>query len=99
MCRAIKEYSPEVRRYGIENNFQCSFCGNTTAFYINLKLKHDIIINNDGCLTVGLNEKKTKHIFDSINKNIYQMIDKSQMDDKGIFFCANCQEHESVDFQ
>lgn len=98
MSRGIKDYPSETRRYGIENNLQCMYCGNTTAFYTNLKLKHEITVE-DGYLSVALNKKKTKIVLDAISKNIWDMVDKSKMDGKEVFFCANCDESESVDFQ
>jgi len=96
--RGVKYYEPEERRYGVENNLQCSYCGNTTAFFTNLKLKHDLTVE-DGNLVVNLNEQKTNRILDSISRNIWRMIDRQQMEDKPIICCANCEEAESVDFQ
>ncbi len=98
MSRMIKEYPSETRKYNIANNLQCTYCGNTTAFYTNLKLKHEITVE-DGYLSVALNKKKSKRILDAISKNIWDMVDKSKMDGKEVFFCANCDESEAVDFQ
>jgi len=98
MSRAIKYYEPEHRRYGVANNLQCGYCGNTTAFYMNLKFRHELCVEK-GSLNVSLNQQRTQHILDSISKNIWDMISKSQSDGKEIFFCANCDESESVDLQ
>lgn len=99
MSRQIKCYPPEDRRYNIENNLQCIYCGNTTAFYMNLRLRHQIDVEENGFISVELNKQMTERVFNSINKNIWNIIDKSTMEGKEIIHCANCNESDAVDFQ
>ena len=99
MIRQIKYYEPEERRYGVENNLQCIYCGNTTAFYMNLRLRHQINVEASGLISVELNRQMTERVFKSIAKNIWNIIDKSKIEGKEIVHCANCDESESVDFQ
>ena len=98
MSRVIKDYPPETRSYS-HNNLQCIYCGNTTAFYSNLKLKHELTVDGSGSLMVELNQKKTQRLMESISNNIWSMIDNAQMTGKEIFFCANCEDSEGVDLQ
>jgi len=99
MPRAIKYYDSRARRYGVENNLQCVYCGNTTAFYLDLRLRHQIDVQPDGLVAIELNQQKTQRVFASISKNIWNIIDKSKMEDRELIHCANCHDSESVDFQ
>jgi len=99
MTRQIKYYQPEDRRYNIENNLQCTNCGNTTAFYMNLRLRHQIDVAESGLISVELNKQMTERVFKSIANNIWNIVEKSKMEDKEIIHCANCNDSESVDFQ
>jgi len=99
MPRQVKYYQPEDRRYNIENNLQCIHCGNTTAFYMNLRLRHQIDVEENGFISVELNKQMTERVFNSIGKNIWNIIDKSKMEGKEIIHCANCNDSDSVDFQ
>ena len=99
MPRTARYYEPADRRYGFDNNLQCTYCGNTTAFYMDLRLRHQIEVQQDGLVSVELNQQKTQRVFASISKNIWAIIDKSKMEDREIIHCANCHDSESVDFQ
>ena len=99
MPRSIKYYEPAERRQGIINNLQCSYCGNTTAFFMDLRLRHRIEIQADGLIIIELNRKTTARVFDSISKNIWSIIDKSKMAGREIIHCANCHDSDSVDFR
>jgi len=99
MCRAIKYYEPEERRYDVINNLQCMYCGNTTAFYMDLRLRHQIDVQHDGLISIELNRKITGRVFDSIAKNIWTIIDKSKTEGRELIHCANCHDSESLDFQ
>ena len=99
MPRQVKYYQPEDRRYNIENNLQCIYCGNTTSFYMDLRLRHQIEVDDNGYLSVELNKRITERVFKSVANNIWDILDKSLSDSKGIIHCANCNESDAVDFQ
>ena len=99
MSRAIKYYEPEERRFGIINNLQCMYCGNTTAFYMDMRLRHQIEVQADGLISIELNRKTSERVFESISRNIWSIIDKSKMEGREIIHCANCHDSDSVDFQ
>lgn len=99
MSRAIKYYAPEDRRFGVINNLQCMYCGNTTAFNMDLRLRHQLEVQPDGLVTIELNQKTSARVFESIAKNIWSIVDKSRLEGKEIIHCANCHDSDSVDFQ
>ena len=92
-----KTWEPEDRRY-IEGNLQCQWCGNTTGFSIDMKLKHEVQLSSSG-LAVGLNRDRQKRIEKSLSSNIYRIVDKYHESGKEIVKCSNCQMAEGVDFQ
>ena len=98
MQRKVKYYPPEARSFSY-NNLQCIYCGNTSAFFTNLKLKHELTVDESGSLIVELNRKKTERLMESISNNIWNMVDNAQMNGKEVFHCANCEEAEGVDMQ
>jgi len=96
--RNPKYYPVEERRFNVDNNLQCALCGNTTAFCIDLRLKHIVEVDT-GTLVVQLQQSMAERVFDSISKNIWTMIDKAQNEGKEIIRCANCSESETIDLQ
>jgi hypothetical protein len=96
--RKPKYYPVEERRFNVENNLQCSLCGNTTAFCIDLRLKHLVEVEA-GMLIVQIQRSPAERVFDSISRNIWRMIDKAHDEGKEIIRCANCHESETVDLQ
>ncbi len=91
MHRQSKFYPPEERRF-FEENIQCVYCGNTTAFNIDLRLRHEISVINSGQLAVSINKTKINRILKTLAKNIQNLIDKAQEHDRAIITCANCKE-------
>ena len=91
--RAVKYYQPEERRY-LQENLQCIYCGNTTAFYVDLRLRHEVTIQADNTILIDAG-KSTDRAFKNILENIYTMLEK----DNSIIYCANCQQNEGIDLQ
>ena len=92
-----KTWEPEDRRY-VEGNLQCQWCGNTTGFSIDMKLKHEVALSSSG-LIVGLNSDKQKRIEKSLSSNIHRIVDKYHETGREIVKCSNCDTSEGVDFQ
>ena len=92
-----KTWEPEDRRY-VEGNLQCQWCGNTTGFSIDMKLKHEVRSSSRG-LVVGLNRNRQKKIEKSLSSNIYRIVDKYHETGREIVKCSNCEMAEGVDFQ
>ena len=92
-----KTWEPEDRRY-VEGNLQCQWCGNTTGFSIDMKLKHEVALTGSG-LVVGLNRNRQKRIEKSLSSNISSLVDKYHETGKEIVKCSNCENSEGVDFQ
>jgi len=99
MNRTLKYYAPEERRYGVTNNLQCLYCGNSTAFYMDLRLRHQLDVRPDGLIAVELNRRLSQRVFTAIAQNIRAIIDTSKMMDREVVHCANCQDGEALDFQ
>ena len=97
MRTVAKSWEPEDRRY-VEGNLQCQWCGNTTSFSIDMKLKHEVALTGSG-LIVGLNRKREKRIEKSLSSNISSLVDKYHETGKEIVKCSNCKNSEGVDFQ
>ena len=92
-----KSWEPEDRRY-VEGNLQCQWCGNTTGFSIDMKLKHEVALSGSG-LIVGLNKDRREKIEKSLSSNIHRIVDKYHETGKEIVKCSNCETAEGVDFQ
>ena len=97
MRRASKTWEPEERRY-VEGNLQCQWCGNTSGFSIDMKLKHEVESSASG-LSVGLNRDRQKKIERSLTSNIHRIVDKYHETGKEIVRCSNCEMSEGIDFQ
>ena len=83
MNREVKYYNPDERRYFPEN-LQCIYCGNTTAFYIDLKLRHRLESTEQG-IVIDFDEK-VHRIFKSLSQNIYNLL----CNGREVIHCANC---------
>ena len=83
MSREIKYYNPDERRYFPEN-LQCIYCGNTTAFYIDLKLRQKIEPTDQGIIIDF--DDKVHRIFKYLSQNIYNLL----CNGKEVIHCANC---------
>ena len=94
--RPVRYYPPEQRRPG---ELQCTLCGNTQAFYLNLRLRHQIDVNRDGQLLVSLDERMSKQVLESIASNLDRMLDLSRETGREIFHCANCSQSDTLDKQ
>ena len=92
-----KTWEPHERRY-VEGNLQCQWCGNTTGFSIDMKLKHEVQTSSTG-LFVGLNRNRQKKIEKSLSSNINRIVDKYHETGMEIIKCSNCEMAEGVDFQ
>ncbi len=91
MPREVKYYEPAERRY-FENNLQCSLCGNSTAFFIDLRLKHLISCTSSGEITVEFDKTARERIIPSLQRNMENIINKVYDTDKALIKCANCEE-------
>ena len=74
----------------------CTWCGNTEAFNINLKLKHLIQVKN-GQLEVMLFKAFTEKVLSVIKHNMDRLVERCY-DGKKSFYCANCNNTESIDY-
>ena len=92
--RQQKTYNPQERRE-IYENLMCTYCGNTDAFSINLKLKHEIQQIN-GQLEVMLNKAYTDKVLGVITQNLDKLVERCY-DGRRSFTCANCDQSESID--
>ena len=97
MRRSPRIYEPEERRY-TENNLQCHWCGNTTGFSIDLRLKQGVEVVGEG-LIVELSQNRRDRLERSLSSNILQIISKAQDSGKEILKCTNCGDGEGVDLQ
>ena len=84
MNREIKYYQPEDRRYFPEN-LQCINCGNTEAFYIDLRLRQSLQNQANGHILIDFDSKARK-VFKSISENINKILNNG----REVIFCANC---------
>ena len=95
MARSAKVYPPEERRY-IADNLLCTVCGNTTAFSIDLRLRHSLSIRPGG-LDIGLDRVPTEKLLKALQKNLHRVLDKGLYEDRPVIRCGNCGEAEAVD--
>ena len=86
MSRAIRYYSPENRRY-FAQNLQCISCGNTDAFYIDLRLRQRMESDSHGHILIDF-DSKAKKVFKSISENINKLLNNG----REVIFCANCRD-------
>ena len=86
MKREIKYYQPKDRRRFAEN-LQCLSCGNTEAFYIDLRLRQRLENHSNGQFIIDF-DSKSKKIFKSISENINKLLNNG----KEVIFCANCRD-------
>ena len=84
MRRLIRYFGPDERRYFAEN-LQCLSCGNTDAFYMDLRLRQRLENQSQGHVIIDF-DSKAKKIFNSISGNI----DKILSTGKEVIYCANC---------
>ena len=92
--RQVKVYSPEERKY-LEDSLYCSYCGNATAFQIDLKLKH-LITSSAGSLSIELLKSYTDKVMSIISRNVEKLLEKG-WEGKPRFRCANCHEDTALD--
>ncbi|TVL98080.1 MAG: hypothetical protein CV087_21770 [Candidatus Brocadia sp. WS118] len=85
--REINYYPPDKRRY-VQNNLQCFDCGNTHAFFIDLRLRHQVAVHPGGFLEVSLDPRVQKTL-KNIQVNIWRML---RRDDRQFIHCANCED-------
>lgn len=95
MPREPKIYPPGERRFLVDNLF-CPSCGNTSAFSMDLRLRHKVNIRPEG-MEVGLDKMPTTKLFQALQQNLYKVLDKGFLEDKPKIRCANCGESESID--
>ena len=95
MTREIKVYQPEDRRF-ISGNLLCPSCGNTTAFMMDLRLRH-IVQMYSGGLEIALDKVPTSKILKALAENLYKVVDKGWNEDKPKITCANCGDTDYVD--
>ena len=95
MPRVVRIYPPEERRY-LAENLLCPSCGNTTAFAMDLRLRHSVDIQTGG-LEVGLAPVPTQKLLKALEQNLHKVLDKGFLEEKPKISCANCGDNESVD--
>ena len=95
MARAAKVYPPEERRY-LAENLLCPSCGNTTAFAMDLRLRHSVDIQPGG-LEIGLDKVPTTKLLRALQQNLHKVLNKGFLEDRPKISCANCGESESID--
>ncbi len=95
MAREPKIYMPEERRYTADNLI-CTVCGNSTAFSIDLRLRHSLVMKRDG-IEISLNRIPTEKLLKALQRNLHKVVDKAFLEDKPKISCANCGEMDSVD--
>lgn len=83
--RNVKYYEPAERRY-LDKNLQCTQCGNTDNFYIDLKLYY-LLEPTIGELKMSLSTT-AERIFANLAKKIERLVDHLNP----VVFCANCQD-------
>jgi len=86
--REIKYYPPGERRFALDN-LQCTRCGNTNAFCIDLRLGHTIEVLPSGELSVQLDER-SEQVFNILSRRIWSVVDKGNLNDNPLITCANC---------
>ena len=94
--RNQKIYNPEERRQILENLI-CTYCGNTQAFNINLKLRHLLQIKK-GQLEVMLFREFTNKVLRVIKHNMDRLVERCYDGRDKSFYCANCDQTESIDY-
>ncbi len=95
MPRAVRIYPPEERRY-LAENLLCPSCGNTTAFAMNLRLRHSLIVRPEG-MDIGLDPVPTGKLLKALERNLHKVVDKAFLEEKPRISCANCGDNETVD--
>ncbi len=95
MARAVRIYPPEERRY-LAENLLCPSCGNTTAFAMDLRLRHRVDIQPGG-MEIGLDKVPTTKLLRALQQNLHKVLDKGFLEEKPKISCANCGDNESVD--
>ena len=96
MSRTVRIYNPEERRF-LEDNLYCTYCGNATAFQIDLKLKY-FLKSESYCVSVELLKSYSDRVMNVIKNNVDKLLEKG-WEGKPRFRCANCNEAESLDLQ
>ena len=95
MARAARIYPPDERRL-FSNNLQCYSCGSTSAFSIDLRLRHKVEVTPAG-IEIGLDKAKTDKVLQALQRNLYKVLDGGFYRDNPRIKCANCEEGETVD--
>ena len=95
MAREPRIYPPEKRRFLVDN-LCCLTCGNTEAFSIDMRLRHQVKLGPGG-LEIGLDKVPTAKLLKALKQNLYKVLDKGIYEDKPRIQCANCGQSESVD--
>ncbi len=95
MPREIKTWPPESRRY-ISENLLCPQCGNTTAFAMDLRLKHLVEPNPQG-LEISLSQAPTQKVLNALARNLWRVLDKGSEVCRPRIQCANCGEMDYLD--
>jgi len=79
----------------VEDSLFCGYCGNASAFQIDLKLKH-LINSESGCLTIELLQSYSDKVMNIVQKNVENFLEQGWEGDP-VFKCANCHESDSLD--
>ncbi len=95
MARAARIYPPGDRRL-FSDNLQCYSCGNTSAFAIDLRLRHRVEVTPAG-IEVSLDRAKTDKVLQALQRNLTKVLDGGFYRDNPRIHCANCDEGETVD--
>ena len=95
MARAVKVYPPDERR-NVPGNLLCPSCGNTTAFVMDLRLRHSLTMKGEGIET-GLDPVPTGKLLKALERNLFRVVDQALLEEKPRISCANCGDNETVD--
>ncbi len=95
MARTPRIYLPDDRR-SVPGNLLCPSCGNTTAFVMDLRLRHSLTMKGEGIET-GLDPVPTTKLLKALERNLFRVVDKAFLEEKPRISCANCGDNETVD--
>lgn len=84
--RTHKVYEPEDRQW-IEDNLYCPYCGNTTQWQFDIRLRH-VIECDANAVALVIDPKKSQKLIQAITSDIHRNLHEHR------FQCANCHNDE-----
>ena len=95
MTRTPRVYAPDERRFLVDN-LLCLSCGNSHAFSLDLRLRHQVKISPGG-MDIGLDNVPTAKLLEALRLNLHKVVDMGFLEDKPRIRCANCGQLDSID--